>query len=160
MHNKKLWIILLSVSAILLTTAAGYFYSRRQTAMLLCQDHLRQIDLALQQYAHVHGIYPASLELLIQDKSLSADQASCPLGDGYVYCAGGRKPSEIEPQAIIIFDKPSNHPGEGNVLYGDGMVQRVTGKRLEGLNKIWRYTPPLESVIRVTKPATTRATER
>ena len=148
-------VILLSVTALIMAGVAGNYYWHKQARITACQDHLRQIDQALQQYARNQGVYPPTLEALVQEKLLPHEATICPSGGGYIYCAASRKPVEIEPQAIIVFDQPDNHSGVGNVLYGDGKILKVSGKRLEGLTKLLHYTP-LEAVIRVTKPATTQ----
>ena len=124
--------------------------ARERARRISCQTNLKQLALALQQYAmDYHGWYPppdgvAGLEILRQKEyladsriylcpSVSTPAVSTPAGEdgppltentvSYHYYGGGRIDSP--PARIVARDKDDNHFYYGNVLYADGKVTEV-----------------------------------
>lgn len=111
-----------------------------------CANNLRQIGMAIKQYASEHGgRYPDSFATLILSADLTAATFNCPstvtqpapgdtpqavaahLGEdqyeSYVYVGKGLTADRVNADTVIAYDLPSNHGLAGNVLYGDGRVE-------------------------------------
>ena len=122
-------------------------YPSEITRRISCASNLKQMGLALQQYAMDYaGYFPQAngavgLELLRKNDYLT-DYAvfACPStkkGNGkdnqplteenvdYVYICGSNTKSD--PKQPLMYDKANNHGYYGNVLFADGTVEGIYG---------------------------------
>lgn len=122
-------------------------YSGEKSRRIFCSSNLKQISLALKQYAEdFAGNYPpsngaAGLEVLRKNDYL-ADYAvfACPStqtvrGSGdqplteknvdYIYTGGLNTKSD--QNLLLIYDKANNHKHFGNVLFVDGTIKGIKG---------------------------------
>ena len=118
----------------------------RETAnRVKCASNMRQIGLALLQYANDHhGQYPPRLEELILDGNINSNVFVCPdsidtpapgstpqaqaaaLSSGghesYIYVPNLN--SSVSAETIVLYEPLSDHAGQGmNILFGDGHVE-------------------------------------
>ncbi len=115
--------------------------------VIRCASHLKQIGLAMKQYAMDNKDWfpnkdgAAGLEQLrsngyltdykvyvcpsTTDEPGSGDQALTEENISYVY-RGGLKESGEDSQKPLVWDKPTNHKKFGNILYVDGHVSGIT----------------------------------
>jgi prepilin-type processing-associated H-X9-DG protein len=116
-----------------------------------CASNMRQIGQAILLYSNEHnGQFPSDLGTLIIDEDISPQVFFCPSAaavplpanfstmvpeaqaawldqhSDYIYLGRG-KTSSCDPGTIILYEKDSDHGGDGmNVLYGDGHVDFET----------------------------------
>lgn len=140
-------IVLLLVvgTALLLPTLCR---SSEQANRVKCASNLRQIGMAMDDYAKTHGgKFPPDLQTLARDSDLTSVAFVCPSSSdipaninkpsdwaeafkpdshelSYVYVAGGLGPSDVNDQSVLAYENPHNHLDEGmNILFGDFHVE-------------------------------------
>ena len=107
--------------------------AREQARRVVCANNLRQIALVIHtQGEDNRGRLPATLEEVMGQRGLSAEQFCCPsarVARGGVHVSYEYIPGQgmsDNPQNVLMYDKPANHRGEGmNILFLDGHVQFV-----------------------------------
>ena len=135
-----------------------------------CASNLRQIAQAIEVYRNTHQVWPQTLGQIMLDGKLSPDGFVCPAGSArpasgmslqqlartltdpkhgsYIYFPPPADARDIEPETILLVERPANHDGEHlNVLLADGYVEcyflnRPEGKRLLDEIKAGRHPPP------------------
>lgn len=105
--------------------------NRERSKRINCVSNLKQIGLALQEYADNHnGFYPPDLQTLETDGILSdrnifrciVHRPDYTAFSDYCYFGDGRKADDA--QFVIVQDMAGNHlAGHKNKLYSNGMVQ-------------------------------------
>lgn len=139
--------IMLSLLSIYMINRTYYSANkpRESTLKMHCGDNLKQIGLALRNYAiDYEGNFPpfdgaAGLELLIKNDYLSdckiyicpssklkESKRGTPLKEetiSYVYTGGFHEKSTLP----LVWEKDGNHKDFSNVLYCDGHVERLSG---------------------------------
>ena len=133
--------------------------SSEQANRVKCANNLRQIGLALLQYANANrGRFPPTLATLISDPDgeITSDVLICPSSldsrpavntpsgqmakvietepghMSYVYVGQGLSSDKATPETVVAYDNPHNHRDEGvNVLFGDGHVEFLDKARAD-----------------------------
>jgi prepilin-type processing-associated H-X9-DG protein len=146
------WLLYIGVTAVLgmlviSTMLPGLCKAREPANRAKCGSNLHQIGLGIQLYAQDHaGQYPDSFATLMQNEELTPAVFICPssndeAADGdtqaaiianmakphhlsYVYVGCGLTTSTVKDDAVIAYELPENHQGDGmNMLFGDGHVE-------------------------------------
>jgi prepilin-type processing-associated H-X9-DG protein len=119
-----------------------------------CASNLRQIGQALLIYANANSnVLPPDLPTLFRSSELTAEVMVCPISRdhpargahadvaaemtgppncSYKYRGSGLI-NPISSGYVVAYEPPSNHSGDGaNALFGDGHVEFLTPKALQG----------------------------
>jgi prepilin-type processing-associated H-X9-DG protein len=122
----------------------GFFFYKQR---VVCSSNLRLIGQACQVYSNHHqGRYPTDFATLLAEEDISAEVFLCPwrntvvpttypsswviTGSDYVY-AGAGLTTTAPPQAIVAYERPNAHDGEGmNILFADGHFEFIAKKDL------------------------------
>lgn len=126
---------------------------------LICTSRMKQLGLALKQYAMDHkDQFPVANNLdglnELKTKGYLSDEMlfQCPSGpkDGFSYYYLGGFKEEDSPDISLIFDRPGNHSNYVNVLFLDGHIDGTTIKNyqqpeqvIQQLHEKHKYTPEL-----------------
>jgi len=111
--------------------------AKRRVNRIKCANNLRQISLALHNYAaDNNSIFPATLEALYPNYITNEMAFDCPAAKeigtkdmpDYIYTTGLTENSGLKD--IIVQDKSGSHKKAGrNVLRVDGSVEWITSAR-------------------------------
>ena len=120
-------LIVMAIIAILVGMGMpGLLRARERARRTKCMNNLKEINLAIQEYmTDYNERYPDTLTDLVNAGYLGTANLDCPTAPGtddYVYT----KPAGFPTASTeICSDKPGNHEGGRNALYGDGHVSWV-----------------------------------
>ncbi len=106
--------------------------AKDRAEMVACQTQLRNLGVTLTSMAAGSGgKFPASLDALVADGTVSAKQAHCPSRKGkrYVYVAG--QTTNAPGDNLLLYEDAPVHGGKCNVLYVNGRVEALTPEQLQ-----------------------------
>lgn len=122
--------LLIILSSILLVPAVGK--AKEMASQAACTSNLSSIGTAIEMYQmECNGEYPESLELLIEQGTISREQFRCPSvradysfsGMAYFYLPPAKG---ADPRTIVMCDYQWNHNGEVRMfLRADGTVGKL-----------------------------------
>lgn len=102
--------------------------AKEKALRLKCQNNLKQIHAALDEYRGKFDGYPSSLDALVEKKILNAALLRCPSAN----TSAGSIDYKIDPSATdgrpLCCCKQAWHQGGRNVLKADGSVEWVKDK--------------------------------
>ena len=156
--SKRTWVewalVVAIVGALVLMLLPVLSSTDRGRPSVACMSNLRQIGIALEQYAtRNNGVYPARLVDAFtpwmqtryfvcpssttevpaaQGATVQQSVANILAGNNhisYVYVIGGKSAAALKPGAVAAYDPPGNHSsgsrGIGTVLFVDGHCSSV-----------------------------------
>ncbi len=137
--------------AVLLLLFPRSYQNQGWSPRVVCSSNLRQIGLAFRMYAlDYNDALPPDFPTLVQTIDITTDLFICPASNdtrgmqagmtheqvaasvvegtptcSYIYA---RHPNSTQSQLtarhVLVYEKPSNHSGDGmNILFGDGVVR-------------------------------------
>ena len=163
-ETKVPWYVALAVIAGFVAAIVyfgGYRPPHEAARRASCLNNIRQIGLAMQQYAEMHdGRCPDSFEILLKEgylittkvfrcpssddefadegypkdlKNATLAELKLPEGNCSYTMIGGLKKGDLPDDFMLVYDKSAeNHKGEGrNVFFNDGHVKWLTEEEFQ-----------------------------